>query len=280
MELEGERHSLLVWGNSKKFQKIVKKHCLKDLLDCIGFIKQGPEPSYSVFMNGLVCDTSGDRYQIKTTSIDDEFHGTFNDVKFNITEVRNCHIQTKIDTYSNTYWSGFVINLEFNKEIKSEIYVLPKNNKHDRITLLTTIFFALFGLLCLIKGAVKGLFVFICYFLVLISNRFKKVKLEDINFSDKYNVLAGDQIEARYILTPAFIDRLNNLKTALSSKEVWCVFKGNQVIMAFETEHDMFEVGELYKPLTDLEQIRQFILEIMTITDIINNLKLYEKTKL
>ena len=40
---------------------------------------------------------------------------------------------------------------------------------------------------------------------------YKKVNLESVSFEDKYNVYSDDQVEARYLFTTAFIERIENI---------------------------------------------------------------------
>ena len=291
MELEEERQSLLKSRNNRKFQKIVKEKYLEDLLDCIGFVKSGDESGYSVFNSGLVMPQPYDG-KMRFDMIDDRFHGTYKGVNFNITEVRNCNILSNMMSVNYRDWGGIVINFTFNKNIYSDILVIPKTTKKYLLptlvllTLLTIpVLISIFYLFSFggdeAKIALSSsliLFLFFSFMFDLMAWKIKlkhkkEVHLEDKTFHKKYLVQASNQVEARYVLTPAFMERLNNLKTDLSAKEVWCKFKGNQATIAFETEHDMFEIGDLHRPMSDISQVSSFFDEIILITDIIDHFK-------
>ena len=43
------------------------------------------------------------------------------------------------------------------------------------------------------------------------KEKLQDVKLEDISFDKRFNVYTKDQVEARYLTTPTFMERLKNL---------------------------------------------------------------------
>ena len=128
------------------------------------------------------------------STTDDEFHGIYKDVKFNITEIRDCFISTKYG-YSHSVWNGIIIDMCINKFTNSEIYVFP-NSKHNIKTLIGNIFIFCLGCFNIylglkfyvMKALLCGVIIILSHILYVIFNEFKKVKLEDIDFSKEYYV--------------------------------------------------------------------------------------------
>ena len=108
----------------------------------------------------------------------------------------------------------------------------------------------------------------------------EKLILEDVDFNSQYSVYSEDQIEGRYIVTSSFMERFLNLKTAFKTKQIKCSFYDNKIMFAISTLKDCFEIGSLFKPLTDTKSIEKFFNEIISIYLIIDNFKLDEQNGL
>jgi hypothetical protein len=50
------------------------------------------------------------------------------------------------------------------------------------------------------------------------ANNLEKVKLESIDFENRFIVYSNDQVEARYILTPSFMERLVKLEKMMGDE--------------------------------------------------------------
>ena len=109
------------------------------------------------------------------------------------------------------------------------------------------------------------------------KKKMQNVKLEDLTFDKKFNVYTQDQIEARYLLTPAFMERLKSLETSFGTKNIKCSFFEDNIMFAISTNKDLFELGSLYKSLKSKISIEEFYNEIHSIQEMINHLKLDEK---
>ena len=101
----------------------------------------------------------------------------------------------------------------------------------------------------------------------------KNVKLEDPVFEKYFEVYSTDQIEARYLLTSAFMNRL--VKCARKSKDmkIMCSFEHGKINLAFANSKDWFEVP-VTKPVTDIRNYQSVLLELATILSVIDALKL------
>ena len=101
----------------------------------------------------------------------------------------------------------------------------------------------------------------------------KKVNIEDIEFNKYFDVYSDDQIEARYLITTAFINRAVQLANHDIGKNITISFEYGNVNMAIESNKDWFEASIL-KPATDIENYRAIVLEIISVLKIIDSLKL------
>lgn len=133
------------------------------------------------------------------------------------------------------------------------------------------------------------------------QGRFEEVNLESISFMKRRKVYSTDQVEARYLLTTAFIDRLDKLadnfnisnmegnklpneersaRTVMTSilvdkndSDVSAAFVGGFVYLFIPTKKDFFEV-DTKKSLLNSKQFYHIYNEIFSILDIIEFLKL------
>ncbi len=83
-----------------------------------------------------------------------------------------------------------------------------------------------------------------------------------------------------YDKTPAFMERLKNMKTAVSASHVSCAFYKNFLIIALSTTKDIFPICSLIKPIDDRKQYIQMYDEILSVIKLIAHFKLNEKTGL
>ena len=58
------------------------------------------------------------------------------------------------------------------------------------------------------------------------------VRLEDPVFDKLFNVYSNDQIEARYLLTTTFMERLIEVEKAFGSQKIECSFYKQSLVMA------------------------------------------------
>lgn len=109
---------------------------------------------------------------------------------------------------------------------------------------------------------------------------YKEVKLEDPEFSKMFYVSSTDQIEARYLLTTAFMQRYKNIQKAFSARTISCSFLANKLLLAIPSNRDLFSLGDLNKPVGDTRQFTVFLNEIISIFELIEELKVYQNTGL
>lgn len=134
------------------------------------------------------------------------------------------------------------------------------------------------------------------------------VKLEDPVFEKLFEVYSTNQIEARYLLTTAFMDRLlrlsdlfrnvssgkhfadkeknalskfyggvRNFGAAASNKSMHCSFYDDKLLIMIPCEQDLFEPPPIHEPALQIKDIRRFLEEINLVFQIIDELKLNMK---
>ena len=104
--------------------------------------------------------------------------------------------------------------------------------------------------------------------------------MEDPWFGKKFNVYSSDQVEARYLVTPSFMERFNNLNTVFGAKNAKCSFYRDKIVIAISTKKNLFEIGEMFKSLEDPKSIKSMYDELFSIYKMITYFKLDEKTGL
>jgi hypothetical protein len=110
-----------------------------------------------------------------------------------------------------------------------------------------------------------------------LSGKFKegeRVALEDPVFEKNFEVYSSDQIEARYLLSTSFMERLLSLRDLFKGKGLQGVFDNENFIMAIETNHNFFATPSIFEPVTFIPECKSILKEINLIREIIEILKL------
>lgn len=241
---------------------------------------------------------------------DDTFKGCYKDVDFTISESRLCDLKVNWMSkgggeYELKVFQGIIIAFDFIKKHKTTTIVTTKkdfNSKNNICVNITavimSIFFLFFYSTIFFTNSYENeplpfsLYiapVFICsYFIYYIYQQFhnkkiwdnKRITLEDPIWEKRFNVYSEDEVEARYLVTTAFMERFLNLNTAFGVNKAKCSFYKDQIIFAISTNKNLFEVGNLFTPTTEILGWYKFINELSSILDMIDYFKINEKTKL
>lgn len=226
----------------------------------------------------------------------DAFEGEFNNVDFKICETEMLHITGSGKHRSiKTIFKGVIVKFKSNKDIKSNTIIATKGDKKIRNRNCTAII-GVFGIIQLFPDLFKNgfnlgtLIVFITIALIVFGIAFvinklanksdikwQEIKLEDPEFNKKYKAYSGNQIEARYLITPAFMERFQNIQTAFGTNKVKCSFYGDSLMFAISTNKNLFEIGNLWKSLKNPEQMETFFNELSSIFTLVEHFKLDEK---
>jgi len=80
---------------------------------------------------------------------------------------------------------------------------------------------------------------------------YPQVKLEDIAFGKQFKVYSTDEVEARYILTPALQERfmrlVESVRRSKAGKKILVSFHGTRILILIESGKDRFEAQILSK---------------------------------
>ena len=230
--------------------------------------------------------------------VDDVFVGQYKRTSFTVSE-HNLRIHgSKGDTH---IFKGVFILLNFPKKFKGKTVLLHKgrifnmlwNNPlflgialamfipalmiplHRGSFQWQYIFVALiFGLFPLIVVAgVLGLIYFI-YRRIRPRKASQKVTLEGMPFLKHWRVLTDDQVEARYILTPSFMEKIINLNHLFRGHHVDCSFFDNKLLIAVHTRKNLFETTSLFLPALKYAKVREVISQLHSIFSVIDILDL------
>ena len=107
----------------------------------------------------------------------------------------------------------------------------------------------------------------------------ERIKLEDPRFEKVFEVYGTDQVEARYLLTPAFMERIMALAEHVGQKQVELAFLDDHLLLSIRVSEDQFEAGGLFADMTDTKRIESLIKELCLVYDVVDTLKLNIQTK-
>lgn len=150
---------------------------------------------------------------------DDLISGTLDKTDFRCSELHTEYRDVSYDKDGKrkerwvTIFRGLLFHADFNKHIKGQTYIEPDTAER------------LFG-----KWGQK----------FQMSSKGKLVKLEDRDFEKLFAVYATDQTEARYILTPAIMEALVNIRKQFGRK-MHLSFIGARVFVALHFSKSLFE---------------------------------------
>jgi len=99
----------------------------------------------------------------------------------------------------------------------------------------------------------------------------KRVRLADPVFEKMFEVYGTDQVEARYLLAPDFMQRLVDLEHAFNGKSIRFGFVKNQLLIAIETRIRL-DVGSMFKNLDKPERTQNVLDALAAIYDVVDGL--------
>jgi hypothetical protein len=106
----------------------------------------------------------------------------------------------------------------------------------------------------------------------------ERVKLEDPKFEKCFEVYGTDQVEARYLLTPAFMEQLMELRESLGNR-MQAAFNGDSFYVVANNGQNKFEVKGYSGEAVGV-QLDKFIADIGILFRIIRTLNLNSTTRL
>lgn len=263
---------------NKNFQLSIKKILFPELLRVFGYIYYG-ENTYlkelfletenenitDDYIKNLILKYNNETYDVNlnnatfeqsklfthkiTERLDDDIvFGEYNDVKFTMVETDfGWNAKNKNRTY-NRMFKGIALHFKLNKKITSRVIITTK------------------------------------FTLTKIPENYEKVIVEYEKFNKKYNVWAekgtNGQIEARYLLNTAFIDRFMQIQTSFRVNEMNCSICDDSLLIMLCTGKDLFEMNYLFGKVDDVNQYKHLFEEFASVFSFIDILKLSDKTGL
>lgn len=222
----------------KSFERKIKEKITPIVCSCFGNLKWENSEN-STYKHGNVFKESGVIPFFTSEEYDDIFYGKHKDVNIEI-------IESKFDVSGGksrrTVFKGVVIKLDMNKKFDSHTVITPDKMLHNSP----------------------------------LSN-LRHTTLEDVEFEKKFDVFTNDEVDARYLITPSFMQRLKDMKTAFKADKVQCAFYRKFLLIALSTNKDLFSVCSLVKPIDDSKQYFQMYEEIVSIIKLIDHFKLDQK---
>ena len=198
-----------------------------------------------------------------------------------------------------TVFKGALVKFDFNKDIKSKTIITTKGDarvsKPVEIFMYILILSVFGGIMALSFQnwawlAIVILPMVLFLFAPLFSTVFKyfkskeqyltEIKLEDPAFNKHYRAYSSDQVEGRYLITPAFMERFKHIQTAFGAKNAKCSFYDSHILFALSTNKNLFEIGGLFHSLKDPRQMEEFFNELTSVMRLIDRFKLTEHTGL
>ena len=296
---------------NKDFKNFLKQRCQKNILKNFNLeTMEGVEFSEETLIKSNLFSTFNEMEH------DDVIEGKHNDVDYTIAEtklIQKGHKDTEL-----TAFKGVIISFKSNKKIKAETLITSKGDSNIRnyptggkfllyyfiggMLILSIIFLPfkldflarrIFSEVNIVQEIMKFAFdevvvyipmvlsiLFVLYMYYVQKKKMQDVKLEAAAFEKRFNVYTKDQIEARYLLTTSFMDRLQNLETAFGTRKIKCSFFDDRIMFAIPTKKDLFELGSLFKTLGSSKCVEEFYNELTSIQKMIDHFKLDEKTGL
>lgn len=89
------------------------------------------------------------------------------------------------------------------------------------------------------------------------------VDMVNPEFADLFSVWSDDQVEARYLVHPLYVERVLEVERAFQGKDVRTLFSGGELVIAIESD-DMFESGSMHAS-EDRAKIERCVEQFMTL---------------
>lgn len=97
----------------------------------------------------------------------------------------------------------------------------------------------------------------------------QRVGLVDSKLEKAFEVYSNDQVEARYLIHPVFMERLLALESQFKGKNLRGAFVDGDLLIAVEGG-DKFEIGTMFAKLDDIERARNVVRDITEIMRVID----------
>ena len=176
---------------------------------------------------------------------EDGFGGTYRDMPFAVQEISLSQVRHdprhRGRRREMAVFTGLLIRLTLPRRLEAHTVVIPQN-------------------------------VMRAYFADRFSD-FQRVRLVSPKFEKQFDALGTDQVEARVILNPAFMERFVEAGEILGAKWMDVSFCGNEILFVVRRGRPLFESGPLWQAVT-AENLGKCIAELESVFRLIDVLKL------
>lgn len=292
------------WGPVRNFKKNTKELVMDKILFFWGNLFYSATPSVlhseDVLRESLLFSEFNER---KT---DDCFTGEYKGVDVVVSEQELRYVSESKNNFRNVcVFRGILISFDFSKKFNGQMVVRSKGWFKSislkrcleeclylfawGILLFTAVTIMYWGLPDFWEGQRAGIAlmllmlfllpIFIIVFLVITGKNqtkmfWKNVALEDVVFDKNWDVEATDQIEARYVLTPAFMERILEVKRRFKGNKIEFSFWKNKVLIAVHTNKDMFETTSLFTSALNYRKMQKVVAQfysVFSVADVLLN---------
>lgn len=153
------------------------------------------------------------------------------------------HTETRHDLFKGLFFTA-----AFNKQFSSGLFIYPDyfGGRFSKIQ----------------ESLLRGM---------LGKDRVEIIRLEDPKFEQHFSVFGTDQVDARYILSPALMERLLALREKYKYFAV--SFIDNQIYIAFHLNKNLFE-PRILRSVINKKQLEEYLNYSMLMIEIVDDLKL------
>jgi hypothetical protein len=81
--------------------------------------------------------------------------------------------------------------------------------------------------------------------LTIDGQQLERVKMVDPRFEDAFTIWSTDQVEARYLVHPEYVERLISIEQRFDGQKIRALFHGGSLVIALETNETLFESGSI-----------------------------------
>lgn len=180
---------------------------------------------------------------------DDLVEGEIDKTVFHFSEIRAFYKFSSNNGKNNkktTRFKGLFFVADFNKDFEGSTVLMPRQ------------FRGIFSFIKKLRG---------------VGRREKYVELQDPKFSEYFTCYSDDDIKARYILSPALMQRINQFKEKYPKNRLHISFIDGQIFIAISYEKRLFEPS-LTSSIVCFDTIQEYFDDIRFAVDIVEELNL------
>ena len=231
---------------TKRYKSAIKEKIFPNIFSFFGEDYQYSEKA-QLSIESLIPSDIIPGYDRKRT--EDYIKGSYKDVVLELIEAKLVSTRSGEDSRTTVSFKGIIILLSMNKKFSGKTIVRQDAGKFSNWAI----------------GKIR---------------KMEKVVLEDPVFENKFEVYSSDQVEARYLLTTSFMERLLELSALFGNFGLECSFYDDKLLLMISSPKNHFETSSIFQPATFTDDVKTTLEEMLMIFQIIDILKLHQRTGL